>query len=156
MQSKFTTDSIWILSTLFRKIIAYIENRSFAGGNRTGAGKTLRSFQNISSKNVILRDSLKYLRTDEGLVKFYHFVTQYDALFFDASSSFLSPLPGFKNEKVEKKRILLYALIARLPSGGSPPFAILEQITFEHNAFSIRQAAIDEAERYGANIFRKT
>ena len=75
----------------------------------------------------------------EGLVKFYHFVSQYDALFFDASSSFVSPLPQLKNEQGEKKIILLYALIARLPSGGSPHFAILEQITFDYNAFSIRQ-----------------
>ena len=71
-----------MLSTLFRKIIAYIENRSFAGGNRTGTGKTRKSFQNISSKNAILHDSLKYLCTVEDLVKFYHFVSQYDALFF--------------------------------------------------------------------------
>ena len=127
MQYKFTTDSIWMLSTLFRKIIADIENRSFAGGNRTAAGRTLKSFQNLSSKNAILRDSLKYLCTDEGLVKFYHFVSQYDALFFDA------------NQQGEKKIILLYAMIAGLPSGGSPHFAILEQITFEYNAFSIRQ-----------------
>ena len=76
--------------------------------------------------------------------------------FFDASSSFVSPLPWLKNEKGEKKRILLYALITRLPSGGSPPFAILEQITFEQNAFSIRQAAIDKAERDGAKNFWKT
>ena len=77
--------------------------------------------------------------TDEGLVKYYHFVSQYDALFFDASGSFVSPLPWLKYEKGEKKRILLYALKARLPSGGSPPIAILEHITSEHNVFSIRQ-----------------
>ena len=45
-------------------------------------------------------------------------------------------------KKGEKKRILLfllYALTARVPSGGSPPIAILEYKTFEHNVFSFRQ-----------------
>ena len=76
---------------------------------------------------------------DEGSVKLYDFISQYDALFFDASASFVSPLPWLRNEKGEKKIILLYALTAGLPSGGSPPIAILEHITSEHNAFSIRQ-----------------
>ena len=34
---------------------------------------------------------------------------------------------------------MLYALTARLPYGGSPSIAILEHITSEQNAFSIRQ-----------------
>ena len=68
---------------------------------------------------------------------FYHFVSQYDALFFDATGLFVSRLPWLRNGKDEKKRILLNALTARLPSSGSPPIAILEYITFEHNAFSI-------------------
>ena len=60
-------------------------------------------------------------------------------MLFDASGSFVSPLQWLRNEKGEKKRILLYALTARLPYGGSPSIAILEHITSEHNAFSIRQ-----------------
>ena len=78
-------------------------------------------------------------RTDEGLVKFYHFVSQHDALFFNASGSYISSLPCLRNKKGEKKTILLYALTARLIFGGSPPIAILEHITSEHNAFSNRQ-----------------
>ena len=33
-------------------------------------------------------------------------------------------------------------MTAKLPSGGSHPIAILEQIIYEHNAFSIRQPLI--------------
>ena len=50
-------------------------------------------------------------------------------LFFDTSGLFVSPLPWLKNEKGEKKRILLHALAARLPTSGSPSIAILEHIT---------------------------
>ena len=39
--------------------------------------------------------------TDEGLVKFSHFVSQYDALFFNASGSYVSSLPWLKNKKGE-------------------------------------------------------
>ena len=41
-----------------KKKNADIENRSFPGGNRTGAGRSLKSFQNISLKNAISCDSL--------------------------------------------------------------------------------------------------
>ena len=154
-------------STLYRKKIADIEKRSFAGGNRTGAGRSLKSFQNISSKTELQKE-LIYLDkkqfdnkkrklygyiyypfiphsrisitlTDESLVKFYHFVSQNDPLFFDASGSFVSPLPWLRNEKGETKGILLYALTARLPSDGSTPNAVLEHLTSEHNEFSIRE-----------------
>ena len=50
-------------------------------------------------------------------------------LFFDTSGLFVSPLPWLKNEKGEKKRILLHELAARLPTSGSPSIAILEHIT---------------------------
>ena len=60
MQSKFTADSKLKLSTLYQKKIADIENRSFAGGRRKGADRSLESFQNISSKNPMSRNSLKY------------------------------------------------------------------------------------------------
>ena len=182
IQSAFIADSKLKPSTLYRKKIADIEKRSFAGGNRTVAGRSLKSFQNISSKTAISPDSLKSLvqrvielqkeliyldkkqfdnkkrklygyiyypfiphsrisitLTDESLVKFYHFVSQNDPLFFDASGSFVSPLPWLRNEKGETKGILLYALTARLPSDGSTPNAILEHLTSEHNEFSIRE-----------------
>ena len=61
IQSAFTADSKLKPSTLYRKKIADIENRLFPGGNRTGAGRSLKSFKNISSKNAISRDSLQFL-----------------------------------------------------------------------------------------------
>eukprot|EP00111_Clytia_hemisphaerica_P004161 TCONS_00011901-protein len=78
--------------------------------------------------------------TDEGLVRYYHKVAPLDVLFFDASGSFVSGVPWLKNKKNKKKRILLYALMARLPSGKCPPLPLLEYISSEHNVFSIRQA----------------
>ena len=93
--------------------------------------------------------------TDEGLVKFYHFISQYHGLFFWRKWFVrLSLLPSLKNEKAEKKIILLYALTARLPSGCSPSTAILEHITPEHNAFFIRQSLI-KLKEMEQNIFRK-
>ena len=59
----------------------------------TDIGK--KQFDNTKNKDIL------------RLVKFYHFVSQYDALFFDASDSIVSPLPWLRNEKGEKKRILL-------------------------------------------------
>ena len=90
--------------------------------------------------------------TDEGLVKFYHFVSQYDALFFNASGSYVSSLPWLRNKKGEKKAILLYALTARLLFGGSPPIAILEHIRSEHNAFSNRQPLMKLKEMEQKNL----
>uniref|UniRef100_A0A7M5UQC9 ubiquitinyl hydrolase 1 n=1 Tax=Clytia hemisphaerica TaxID=252671 RepID=A0A7M5UQC9_9CNID len=78
--------------------------------------------------------------TDEGLVRYYHKVAPLDVLFFDASGSFVSGVPWLKNKKNKKKRILLYALMARLPSGKCPPLPLLEYISSENNVFSIRQA----------------
>ena len=92
--------------------------------------------------------------TDEDLGKFYHFVSQYDALFFDATGSFVSPLPWLRNEKDEKRIILLYALTGRLPSGGHPPITILEHITSGHNVFSIRQPLM-KLKEMEQNIFGK-
>ena len=61
MQSKFTPYSRSKPSTSYQKKIANIENRSFASGNRTGAGRSMKSFQNVSSKHAISLDSLKFL-----------------------------------------------------------------------------------------------
>ena len=92
---------------------------------------------------------------DEGLTKSYHFVSQYDVLLFDTTGSFVSLFPWLRNGKGEKKRILFYALMARLPPGGSLPITVLKHITSKRNAFSVRQP-IDEAERRGAKNFWKT
>ena len=60
-------------------------------------------------------------------------------MFYDASDSLVSLLPCLRNEKEKKKRSLVHAPTARLPSGGSPSITILRHITSEYNAFSIRQ-----------------
>ena len=75
-------------------------------------------------------------------------------MLFDASSLFVSLLHWLRNEKGGKKRILFHALTVRLPSVGSPPIAILEHITSEHNAFSIRQPLM-RLKEMEQNIFRK-
>ena len=51
----------WSHQPYTEKRIADIEKRSFAGGNRTCAGRSIKSFQKISSRNAISRDSLKSL-----------------------------------------------------------------------------------------------
>ena len=43
------------------KKIADIENQSFASRNRTSAGRSLKSFHDISSKNAISSNSIKFL-----------------------------------------------------------------------------------------------
>ena len=77
---------------------------------------------------------------DEGLVRFYHRVAPYEILFFDATGFSESPITWLKNENGKPKRILLYALTIRHPSGKVPPIALMEHNTSEHNIFSIRQA----------------
>ena len=48
--------------------------------------------------------------TDQDLVKFYHFVSQCDALFFNKSGFLFSLLPWLKSKKGEGQISLLYAL----------------------------------------------
>lgn len=48
-------------------------------------------------------------------------------------------MPSLRNEKEKKKRVLVHALTARLPSSRSPSITILRHITSEYNAFSIKQ-----------------
>ena len=75
-------------------------------------------------------------------------------MFFDATGSFVSPLPWLRNEQDKKKIFFLYALTARLPSGGSLTVAILEYIISKHNAFSIRQSLM-KLKEMEQNVFRK-
>ena len=114
-----------------QKELIYLDKKQFDNKKRKLYGYIYYPFIPHSRISITL--------TDESLVKFYHFVSQNDPLFFDASGSFVSPLPWLRNEKGETKGILLYALTARLPSDGSTPNAILEHLTSEHNEFSIRE-----------------
>ena len=75
--------------------------------------------------------------------------------FFDATGSFVCPLPLLRNEKDQKKIILLYALSQRISPGGPAPIKILEHITSEHNVFSIRQSLI-KLKEMEQNIFGKS
>ena len=67
---------------------------------------------------------------DEGLVRLYHLLAPVLTLYFDASGSFISPLPWIRNKD---------ALTTHHPSGNVPPLALFEHITSEHNILSIRQ-----------------
>ena len=129
-----------------QKELIYLDKKQFDNKKRKLYGYIYYPFIPHSRISITL--------TDESLAKFHHFVSQNDPLFFDASDSFVSPLPWLRNEKGEKKGILLYALTARLPSGGSTPNAILEHITSEHNAFSIRQPLM-KLKEMEQKIFRK-
>ena len=68
--------------------------------------------------------------SDEGLVRLYHLLAPVLTLYFDASGSFISPLPWIRNKD---------ALTTHHPSGNVPPLALFEHITSEHNILSIRQ-----------------
>ena len=62
IRPEFTADFKLKPSKLYQnKKNSDIENQSFAGGNRSDPGRSLKSFQNISSKNNISRDSPKSL-----------------------------------------------------------------------------------------------
>ena len=64
IRPEFTADFKLKPSNLYqkkKKKNSDIENQSFAGGNRSDAGRSLKSFQNISSKNTISRESPKSL-----------------------------------------------------------------------------------------------
>ena len=67
---------------------------------------------------------------DEGLVRLYHLLAPVLTLYFDASGSFISPLPWIRNKD---------ALTTHHPSGNVPPLALFEHISSEHNILSIRQ-----------------
>ena len=70
---------------------------------------------------------------DEGLVRLYHLLAPVLILYFDASGSFISPLPWIRSKDDKPKRILIYALTTHQPSGNAPPLALFERITSEHN-----------------------
>ena len=69
---------------------------------------------------------------DEGLVRLYHLLAPVLTLYFDASGSFISPLPWIRNKDGKPKRILIYALTTHYPSGNAPPLALFKHITSEH------------------------
>ena len=66
-------------------------------------------------------------------------------MFFDATGSFISPLPWLRNEKDERKIVLLYALTERLPSDGSPLITSLEHIHLRIMCFL--SGSLDETEQ---------
>ena len=74
---------------------------------------------------------------DEGLVRLYHLLAPVLTLYFDASSSFISPLPWIRNK--DGKTMRIYALTTHHPSGNAPSLALFEHITSEHNILSFRQ-----------------
>ena len=69
----------------------------------------------------------------------YHLLAPILTLYFDASGSFILPLPWIRNKDCKPKRILIYALITHHPYGNAPPLAFFEHIAIEHNILSIRQ-----------------
>ena len=54
-----------------------------------------------------------------------------ETLYFDASVPFISPIPSIKNKDGNRKRILIYALTIKHPTGKSPPVAFFEYITID-------------------------
>ena len=82
---------------------------------------------------------LQLLLFDEGLVRLFHLIAETETFYFDASRSFLSAIPAIKNKDGKAKLIFLYALTVKNPEGKSPPFAIFEHITTDHNIITIRQ-----------------
>ena len=93
------------------------------------ASNKKRKFYRYIHYPSISHSEISVTLTDEGLVKFYYFFSQYDALLFDVTGSVVSPSPWLINEKDEKKIILLNALTPKLPYGGSPPIAVPKHIT---------------------------
>ena len=76
---------------------------------------------------------------DEGLVRLYHLLAPVFTLYFDATGSFISPLPWIRNKDGKPKRILIYTLATDHPTRNAPPLALFEHIPSEHNILSIRQ-----------------
>ena len=68
-------------------------------------------------------------------------------------------MPWLKNADNKPKRILLYALTVKCPTGKAPSIAIAEHITSDHNVFSIRNlfSKLREIEYqiYQQNVFPK-
>ena len=138
-----------------------LNERSFGADHRSGFGKSMAALQKISSKARKEISSLEYISTeilklqeyiikDEekqhnatssfGYIQYpFHLLAPVLTLYFDASGSFISPLPWIRNKDGKPKRILIYALTTHHPSGNAPPLALFEHITCEHNILSIIQ-----------------
>ena len=71
----------------------------------------------------------------------------------------MASMPWLKNADNKPKRILLYALTVKCPTGKAPSIAIAEHITSDHNVFSIRNlfSKLREIEYqiYQQNVFPK-
>ena len=96
------------------------------------------SFGLIQYPSVAL-NGLQISFFDERLVRLYHIIAPTETLYFDASGSFISPIPSIKNKDGNPRRILIYALTIQHPIGKSPPVAFVEYITSGHNIISIHQ-----------------
>ena len=98
----------------------------------------ISSFRYIQYPSISL-SGLHLSLFDEGLVRLCHLLAPVLTLFFDASSSFISPPPWIRDKDGKPERILIYALTTYHPSENAPPLALFEHITSEQNTLSIRQ-----------------
>ena len=65
-------------------------------------------------------------------VRLYHLLPTVLTLYFDGSGSFILSLTRVRKKDGKPKRILIYALKTRHPSGNAPPLALFEHIISEH------------------------
>ena len=96
---------------------------------------------------------------DEPLVRLYHTVTPYCTLQVDATGNVIASMQWLKNADNKPKKIMLYALTLKRPTGKAPSIAIAEHITSNHNVFSIRNLLSKlreiEYQIYQQNVFPK-
>ena len=72
-------------------------------------------------------------------MQLFHLIAETETIYFDASGSFILEIPAIKSKDGKAKRILLFVLTAKNLDRKSPPVAIFEQITTDHNIIAIRQ-----------------
>ena len=157
-----TSSDIQIISSRSRRLALSLTNicnkvlhlqEEIISREKKDTGKE-KSFGYIQYPSISL-NGLQISPLDEDLVKLYHVIAKIETLYFDASGSFICPIPSIENKDGNPKRTLIYALIIKHPIGKSPPVAFFEYITSDHNIISIRQPFLKikemETKLFGCN-----
>ena len=141
-----TISTIQTISSTARKVVTSISGIS--DGIRKLQEKIVEKERKLTNKHAsygyiqypsISISGLQLLLFDEGLVRLFHLIAETETFYFDPSGSFVSAIPAIKDKDGKAKRILLYALMVKNHEGKSPPVAIFEHVTTDHNIIAIRQ-----------------
>ena len=122
---------------VFKEILELQKKHEIADTERNTFIKPRRVNVGFIQQPSILHSRISITLFDEPLVHLDHTVAPYFILQVDATGSITASMPWLKNADNKSKRILLYALTVKSPTGKAPSIAFAEHVTSNHNVVFI-------------------